>query len=440
MLLKFALSNYRSFKEKASLDMEACSIKEYAGNVFFAKHGSQSINVLKSIALLGANSAGKSNFFKGFDLMRYMVINSAKESELTKTYSIEPFMLSTETENKPSMFECTMMVDNIIYRYGFMADNKKIHSEWLYMIVKRREETVFIRNKNEYEIVKRFPTDFKNKLTMLAEFTRADALYLSVLSQFNIDMAMQISKWFVKNTIYADRNLDDALKYTSELLDDPIYSSLLNEVIGKSDLGFTGVEKIIEKSDKNKFNKVLADRPDHQSKIKLNANHTKYDAKNKQVAQVFLELGKHESSGAQKFIAMLGPMIKILVEGGTFWIDDFDAKIHPYIITMVMDMFNSEEYNQKGAQLIAISYNQQIIRKLRRDQVAFLSKDSFGASSITALYIFNPNIRTNVIFDKEYLQGQYGGVSNINDVFNLDLKRKPGKNGIETAKKDAQLN
>src|SRR5476651_690012 len=193
MLLKFVLSNYRSFKEKATLDLEACSIKEYAGNVFFSKHGTQPINILKSIALLGANSAGKSNLFKGFDLMRYMVINSARESELTKTYTIEPFMLSTETENKPSMFECTMMVDNIIYRYGFMADNKKIHSEWLYMILKRREETVFLRNKNDYEIVKRFPTDFKNKLLMLAEFTRNDALYLSILSQFNSELAMQIS-------------------------------------------------------------------------------------------------------------------------------------------------------------------------------------------------------------------------------------------------------
>jgi AAA15 family ATPase/GTPase len=438
MLLQFTLANYRSFKEKATLDLEACSIKEYAGNVFFAKHGTQPIHILKSIALLGANSAGKSNLFKGFDLMRYMVINSAKESELTKTYSIEPFMLSTETESKPSMFECTMVIDNIIYRYGYTADNKKIHSEWLYMIVKRREETIFIRNKNEYEIVKRFPTDFKNKLIMLAEFTRDDALYLSVLSQFNIDLAMQISKWFAKNTIYADRNLDDAIKYTSELLDDPLYSSLLNEVIGKSDLGFISVEKIIEKSDKNKFNKVIRDKPDQKSKIKLNANHIKYDAKNKQVAHVFLELGKHESSGAQKLVALLGPMIKVLIEGGTFWIDDFDAKIHPYVITMVMDMFNSEKYNQKGAQLVAISYNQQIIRKLRRDQIAFLNKDAYGASSITALYIFNPSVRSNAIFDKEYLQGQYGGVPNISEVFNLDLKHNPGKNG--TAKKMHNLN
>ncbi|HWZ03762.1 MAG TPA: AAA family ATPase, partial [Mucilaginibacter sp.] len=168
--------------------------------------------------------------------------------------------------------------------------------------------------------------------------------------------------------------------------------------------------------------------------------HIKYDSKNRKVEKVSLELSKDESSGAQKFIALLGPMIKVLMDGGTFWIDDFDAKIHPYIITMVMDLFNSDKYNQNGAQLVSISYNQQILKKLRRDQIAFLNKDPYGASSITALYIFNPSVRSNAIFDKEYLQGQYGGVPNISNVFNLDLKHKPGKNGIETAKKDAQLN
>ena len=441
MLLKFILSNYRSFKDQVSLDFEACSIKEHAENVFFSKCGSLPTNILKSITLLGANSSGKSNLLKGFDLMRYMVIHSARESSLTKTYHIEPFSLSTETENKPAHFECTMMIDTVVYRYGFKSDNKEVHSEWLYMIVKRREETVFIRTKNNYEIVKRFATDFKNKLMMLTELTRPDALYLSVLAQFNIDIAMQISNWFAKNIVYAEPNPDDAINYTSELLADPVYHSLLNEIIEKSDLGFTGIERINEKQpDKKLPNKTLKSLGGQRSKIKLGANHIKYDARKRPVEIVFLELSKDESSGAQKLIALLGPMIKVLIEGGTFWIDDFDAIIHPYIITMVMDLFNSDKYNQNGAQLVSVSSNQQILKKLRRDQIVFLNKDVYGASSITALYIFNPGVRSNAIFDKEYLQGQYGGVPNISDVFNLDLKHNPGKNGIETAKKDAQLN
>jgi hypothetical protein len=435
MLLKFILSNYRSFKDKATLDLEACSIKEYSENVFFSKCGSQPSNILKSVTLLGANSSGKSNLFKGFDLMRYMVINSAKETALTKTYHIEPFRLSTETENKPTLFECSMIIDNVVYRYGFKSDNNEVHAEWLYMIVKRREETVFLRTRNEYEIVKRFPTDFKNKLLMLSELTRTDALYISVLAQFNIDMALQISNWFAKNIIYAEANLDDAINYTTELLARPAYSSLLNEIIEKSDLGFTGIERLNDKqSEQKQFNKTLNGFVNQRSPVKLRANHTKYDAKNRPVESVFLELSKDESSGAQKLIALLGPMIKVLLEGGTFWIDDFDAVIHPYIITMVMGLFNSDKYNKKGAQLVAISYNQQILKKLRRDQIVFLNKDAYGASSLSALYIYNPQVRSNAIFDKEYLQGLYGGVPHISDIPNLNIKNKSDKNGMAIVK------
>ena len=373
--------------------------------------------------------------------MRYIVINSAKESALTKTYLIEPFRLSTETENKPSLFECSMMIDNVIYRYGFKIDNKAVVSEWLYMIVKRREETVFIRTKNQFEIVKRFTNDYKNKLLLITELTRSDALYLSVLAQFNIDMGLQITTWFAKNIIYAEPSLDDALSYTAELLADPNYSSLLNEIIEKSDLGFSGVERQMDKQAEQKTSyRKFSGINNSQPKIKLGSTHIKYDSKNRKVENISFELNKEESSGAQKFIALLGPMIKVLMDGGTFWIDDFDAKIHPYIITMMMDLFNSDKYNQNGAQLVSISYNQQILKKLRRDQIAFLNKDTYGASSITALYIFNPGVRNNAIFDKEYLLGQYGGVPNIRDVFNLDLKHKPGKNVTETAKKVHNLN
>ncbi len=237
MLLKFVLSNYRSFKDAATLDFEACSIKEHAENVSFSKFGIQSVGVLKSVALLGANTSGKSNLFKGFNVMRHMIINSARETALSKTYYIEPFRLSTETEHKPTLFECSMIVDNVIYRYGFTCNNVEIISEWLYMTKKKREETVFIRTKNEYEIVKYFPPHFKNKLTLLTDLTRSDALYLSVLTQFNIDIAMQISNWFAKNTVYSDPNIEDAISYTAQLLADPVYSSLFNEIIRKSDLG-----------------------------------------------------------------------------------------------------------------------------------------------------------------------------------------------------------
>ena len=421
MLLKFKVSNYRSFKDEAVLDLEACSIKEQAENIVTAKSGSQPVNILKSIVLLGANSSGKSNLFKAFALMRHMVINSVKEIGQTKTYVIEPFLLSTETESSPSNFECSTMIDSVVYRYGFKANGNRIVAEWLYRIVKRREEPIFIRENDAYNILKSFTTDLKNKLHLLTEVVRPDALYLTVLSQFNIDFAQKLSIWFEKNNVYSDWNLNEAITYTRLLLADPEYSLLFNEILGKSDVGFTEVEAL-KKIDKNHIHKNINGASPRLFYQKTKVSHVKYNAKKKPVEKITLDLMSDESSGAQKLIALLGPIIDSLITGNTLWVDEFDAKIHPYIVSMVMSLFNSIKYNPNGAQLITISYNQQILKKLRRDQIVFLNKDDYGASSISALYIFNPHVRSNAIFDKEYLQGLYGGVPKIDRELRLKIK------------------
>jgi len=416
MLLKFTLSNYRSFKGTSTLDLEARAIKEYTGNVSVSQSGTQSIGVLKSIALLGANASGKSNLFRAFDVMRYMVINSAKETAFTKTYSIESFKLSTETEHQPSSFECTMIINDVTYRYGFTCNNRRIISEWLYLRKKRREETVFIRTKNEYEIIKHFPTNFKNKLQMLTELTRKDTLYISVLAQFNIHMGVEVSDWFTKNIIYSDPGTEDAINSAAELLVNPIYNTMLNEIIKKCDLGFIDIKKQRAKP----LNGKLSIWEDLLSKMTLKTSHIKYDAGNRAVEEVFFELNKEESSGARKLVAILGPIVKVLIEGGVFWIDDLDAKIHPYIIEIVMDLFNSGRYNKKGAQLVAISYNQETLKKLRRDQIVFLDKDIYGASSICALSHYKSQVSKNTFFDKMHLEGQRREIRNKEDSLRLN--------------------
>jgi len=378
VLLQFTLSNYRSFKDRASLDLKAHAIKEHPENVFSSGYGSQPVSVLKSLVLLGGNGAGKSNLFSGFSLMRSLVMNSGIETAGSNLGRVEPFRLNTETENKHSLFECTMLIGNTCYRYGFKCNNKEVHSEWLYLTEKRLEKMVFIRTKNEYELIKRFTPADKHKLLMLAEMTRSNALYLSVLAQFNVDFALQLYQWFAGNIVNDDVNLDDAISYTAGLFADPVYRPLMNEIIDRSSLGFKVIEKQL-----------------NEPAGKFKVNHTLYNARNKPVDNVSFELGRQESSGVRKLIGLLGPLVKVLINGGTCWIDEFDARIHPYIITMILGLFNSIKYNKNGAQLIAVSYNQQILKKLRPDQIIFMNKDNYGVSSLGALYNENSDPKTN---------------------------------------------
>lgn len=127
MLLEFSIGNYLSFKEKKTLNLMATGISELPENIITEGK----YKALRSAAIYGANSSGKSNLLKGLVTMLNIVQTSAKQSS-TDEIKLTPFLLNTETEDKPSHFEIVLLLHGIRYRYGFEACRKKIHYEWLF--------------------------------------------------------------------------------------------------------------------------------------------------------------------------------------------------------------------------------------------------------------------------------------------------------------------
>ncbi|MBA4055126.1 MAG: abortive infection protein, partial [Marivirga sp.] len=104
MLINFKTSNYLSFKGEVTLSLSASAIKEYTeSNVFEPQYLNE--RLLKTAALLGSNSAGKSNLIKAVEFMKRFILTSAKESQANEPIETEVFKLSTETLKKPSNFE-----------------------------------------------------------------------------------------------------------------------------------------------------------------------------------------------------------------------------------------------------------------------------------------------------------------------------------------------
>ena len=128
-LLEFTTGNFLSFREKKTLSMEAAKIKEYPENVIqIGKY-----NLLKSAVIYGANASGKSNLIKALKFMIDTLKNSARLNS-TDTLNAKPFLLDEESSQKPSYFELLFIDGNNRFRYGFEIDDKRIHSEWLYLL------------------------------------------------------------------------------------------------------------------------------------------------------------------------------------------------------------------------------------------------------------------------------------------------------------------
>lgn len=116
---------------------------------------------------------------------------------------------------------------------------------------------------------------------------------------------------------------------------------------------------------------------------------------------------------------MAGILVQSLNLGKTLFIDEIDIKLHPLITRAIISLFNSKESNPKGAQLIFATHDANLLDNtlLRRDQIWFVEKDRYGASHLVSLAEYR--VRKETDFEKNYLQGRYGGVPSLGDLSQL---------------------
>ena len=89
MLLDFTVENYRSFYEKKSFSMLAQKLSEGAKENVTS---TMSYDILKTLAVYGANSSGKSNLINALQVMKHCVLSSVRLNP-NDTLPYDPFLL-----------------------------------------------------------------------------------------------------------------------------------------------------------------------------------------------------------------------------------------------------------------------------------------------------------------------------------------------------------
>jgi AAA15 family ATPase/GTPase len=422
MIVSFTVENFLSIRDRLKIDFVADTIKEYKDNQFPPFLNSKD-QLLKSLAIYGSNNSGKSNVIKAISFAKNFVLHSSKESHSSQVIPIQPFLLSSTTKEKPSLFEVVFYMDNRRYRYGFSVTPKYIDSEWLFVTEKRKEENLFVRFRQDYNFQKSFKEVIKGKFELYTEVTRQNTLFLSVLAQFNSPLCMQIANWFSQIFIIHDSDHLGIVDYTASLMTTGDYKQLINEFIIKSDLGIENVEEqqINQPTLKDNFHElVLSIARENSMLFKILTYHSEYNADGKISNRIFFDLLKNESFGTQRFFGIIGPVFESLKNKRIIFIDELDAHLHSLLFERVISLFNSTKFNPNGAQLVFTAHNSQPLKKgLRRDQMLFMQKDEKGSSKIFALHAEKPEVRHDASFEKDYLLGNYGAIPKLNQQMNL---------------------
>ena len=417
MLIQFKTGNYRSFKEDAILSMVASPIKELPENVFNAI---RKFDLLKSAVVYGPNASGKSNLLKAMRFMRKFILVSSKDTQQGEAIDVNPFKLNTETENKPCSFEIIFICEEVIYRYGFELDNKKIHNEWLFLNSQAkgsREVNLFFRENQKVELGSLFK-EGKD----LIEKTRGNALFLSVVAQFNGEISSKILNWF-RNKIHVVNDYSMLLNRTLNKLSSN--DSLLNTIkpfilaadLGVSDMKVQITKELIDslKIPQGMKEKIKKDSGKNEIEVgEIHLIHDKFNKDGNAVGVEEFEIEDMESEGTKKMFAVSVPIIDALQNGEVFVIDELETHLHPYLVRFLVKLFNSNK-NQKNAQLIFTSHNTECLSSecFRRDQIWFIEKDKFSSSKLYSLVEFkqgDKKIRNDERYDKNYLLGKYGAV------------------------------
>lgn len=421
MLIQFSIKNYKTFKETATLSLIASNYdKSTRINENIIVNDQFGLKILKSAVIYGANASGKSKLIDAIAFMKHFVINSSKESQKDEIIDVDPFKLSTETENEPSEFEIIFIHKNVLYRYGFSATRDEIVSEWLYYRPKTKEVELFYREKNNFDINDRKFT--KGKTIVKERMVRNNALLISVAAQFNDDIANNVLDWFkgLKSLSLGGLEEQKFKGFTMFKILDQKYKIKILELLKAADMGIQDVE--LQKTDVEKLlknipqeikdviiKKVQKEKKEYISDVLT--KHKKYNKSFKSVENVTFSLENDESAGTRKFFALTGPIIDVIENGYTLVVDELDAKLHPNLVFNIISLFNSKEFNKKNAQLIFNTHNTNLLRTdlFRRDQIWFTSKNKYGEAKLYSLSDFK-QIRKTDDFEENYLMGKYGAV------------------------------
>ena len=410
MLIEFRVKNFLSIQDEQVLSLVAGSQKEHKSNTFEPEN--EKFSLLKSVAIYGANAAGKSNFIKAFIRIKHFVTQSASWQRGDKLLII-PFFLG-KNENEPTEFEVSFITQNIRYRYGFSVTRERIVEEWLYAYPNGREQEWFLRSydkKNKKEVYK-FGKNFLGEKELWKNTTRDNALFLSTAIQLNSEQLKPVFDWFFYIGISLTDWFSNSLEISVEAFKNNPQQIL--DYLKRADLDIEFLEIDENKVEIDNSNKLLNKLGNTTDTTMLESD-IKTIHLNQQGRPTVLNMIL-ESDGTQKFFKFLGPILDTLQNGRVLVVDELHNHLHPAMTRFIISLFHNEKINTKNAQLIFTTHETSVLNKdiFRKDQIYFCEKQN-KATKIYSLSDFK-GLRENIDYEKSYLLGRFGALPNLQEI------------------------
>lgn len=413
MLLEFSCSNHKSIKDKVVFSAIASKDNTFEDRLATCRK----YRISKISAIYGANGSGKSNFIDAIRFMKLMVVNSINHQPGDEVLQQPHKLLGYDA---PSEYNMRFVVDDVIYAYGFTLQNKKVVDEYLYYFPNNRQKQIFERTEDDY-----IPGDaFKSKFDSCKDVFKKNRLFLSCAANFSsVEEIENVFNFFKTNIVVYNRGvgIDDWKRYSLETISenkqikDTVLTFLKNLGTDIRDINIKKTEASIPIEE---LPPVLSE--EFKTAIATN-NFTRYDT--------FIHYEKfdikleEESSGIQKLIEFLCPLIDIIVTGKILLCDEMETNFHESIFRKIIEIINNLK-SHNHAQVFFTTHDTNILdlNIFRRDQIWFTELEKDTRSTDMYSLIEMNNVRKDENLAKGYISGKYGAIPMLNSNMKLFIE------------------
>lgn len=417
-IISFKTKNFKSFKDEVEISFRALNSDFRSENYHEVEiSNGESIRLLNSAVIYGANASGKSNIIWAmFALFSYIRFSRELDPDMSLTY--EPFLFSVETENAPIHMSIEFVADAEIYRYSISYIKERFIEEKLLCLSRKKE--LFTRNEDNvsfFEDLSEFngKSFLKNHLVLSKLALEANSLIQSVYKALNTSQTYPVGNEISLSKINK-KNAEEILKNDKSIL-----SKRLIRLIKTSDFGIENI-KIVENDFSNVQFPSNLDEKIKQQFIKENAREIRMYHKTLEGDQRSLNISE-ESAGTRVAFNVGARILDVLERGSFLAYDEINIAMHPRIFQLMVKLFNNSISNPKNAQLLITTHDTGLLQDylMRADQVWFTEKQN-GVSEIFSVQDFYDEVDEVSIcppYEDWYRSGRFGAVPHVNDIENI---------------------
>lgn len=426
MIIRFTIDNYRSFKDETTFDFVSNS---HIPSDDEHRYKFGRLHVLKNTGFYGANASGKTTVINAISVMRGFIATGKIDSNIAFKGQV----------NKPTKFSIVFETDNTFYEYSFSIRHNKLINfvevleESLYELKLSGSNTLIYDRKAgiqdpDNDDFASFERGYQNTISLL--FLTYMSAPERIIKESKISQCLlKVYSYFV--------NKVSPIVHENELLFSICEESIsvMKDKLHEYDTGIESVDFV--KPLESEKNKLMNDNYIKKNVVMtlLRDPNPRFDyyfcdgsdifmfKKDNKVISIKKLLFKHvnieekfsfidESEGTKLIFSLITTLLCSDNSDRTFFIDEIERSSHPIVVRQIIRDFQKANKGNKSQLIFTSHLNSLMDEVLKRDEIYFIEKDDYGASSVRSLQEYKSRNRRENISEK-YLEGRYGALPNI---------------------------